>query len=155
MDSVRNRSGDVNEPSVIRGSEQALRLLVLPELGPVPLREIHRAELQAFVDRLLVGEYPPSTIRNTMLPVRAVFRRAVMRGDVAVNPTTGLELSGSPRAARTHRVAVAAVARGAGARPGSVGDDAVLRPCPDRTGSRRLRPKTRPPAALPRAGRPE
>ena len=90
--SVRNRSGDVYKPSVIRGYEQALRLRVLPELGALTLAEIQRADLQAFVDRLLEDEYDPSTIRNTLLPVRAILRRAVARGEVAVNPTTGLEL---------------------------------------------------------------
>jgi len=90
--SVRNRSGDVYKPSVVRGYEQALRLRVLPELGALTLAEIQRADLQAFVDRLLEDEYDPSTIRNTLLPVRAIFRRAVARGEVAVNATTGLEL---------------------------------------------------------------
>ncbi len=80
--SIRNRSGDVYKPSVIRGYEQALRLRVLPELGALTLVEIQRADLQAFVDRLLEDEYDPSTIRNTLLPVRAIFRRAVARGEV-------------------------------------------------------------------------
>jgi hypothetical protein len=34
----------------------------------------------------------PSTIRNTLLGVRAIFRRAIARGEVALNPTSGLEL---------------------------------------------------------------
>ncbi len=89
---VRNRSGDVYKPSTLRGYEQALRLRVLPDLGALALREIQRPELQAFVDRLLEADHDPSTIRNTLLPVRAIFRRAVARGEVAVNPTTGLEL---------------------------------------------------------------
>ncbi|HEX8083375.1 MAG TPA: tyrosine-type recombinase/integrase [Solirubrobacteraceae bacterium] len=55
-------------------------------------RAIRGAELQALVDRLLVAGHNPSTIRNTLLPVRAIFRRAVARGEVAVNPTRGLEL---------------------------------------------------------------
>ena len=90
--SVRNRSGDVYKPSVVRGYNQALRMRVLPEFGRVTLAEIRRADLQKFVDRLLLDELDPSTIRNTLLPVRAIFRRAVARGEVAVNPTTGLEI---------------------------------------------------------------
>ncbi len=90
--SVRNRSGDVYKPSVVRGYEQALRLRVLPELGAAQLSKIRRAELQALVDRMLVEGHNPSTIRNTLLPVRSIFRRAVARGEVAVKPTTGLEL---------------------------------------------------------------
>jgi integrase len=34
----------------------------------------------------------PSTVRNTLMPLRAIFRRALARGEIAVNPTTGLEL---------------------------------------------------------------
>jgi integrase len=90
--SVRNRSGDVYKPSVVRGYNQALRMRVLPEFGPVTLAEIRRPDLHKFVDRLLLDELDPSTIRNTLLPVRAIFRRAVARGEVAVNPTTGLEI---------------------------------------------------------------
>lgn len=54
--------------------------------------EIRRRDVQDLVDRLLAQNLDPSTIRNTLMPLRAVYRRAVARGDVAVNPTTGLEL---------------------------------------------------------------
>jgi integrase len=33
-----------------------------------------------------------STIRNTLMPLRVVFRRAVARGELAVSPASGLEL---------------------------------------------------------------
>jgi integrase len=48
--------------------------------------------VQDLADRLLRRGEEASTIRNTLMPLRAIFRRAVARGDVAVNPTTGLEL---------------------------------------------------------------
>lgn len=41
---------------------------------------------------MLLDGRSASTIRNTLLPVRAIFRRALVRGEVAVNPTVGLEL---------------------------------------------------------------
>jgi integrase len=90
--SVRNRSGDRYKPSVVRGYETSLRLRVLPELGARKLSEIRRSDLQDFADRLLGNSADPSTIRNTLMPLRAIFRRAAARGDVAVNPTSGLEL---------------------------------------------------------------
>jgi integrase len=34
----------------------------------------------------------PSTIRNALMPLRAIMRRAVARGDLSVNPTAGLAL---------------------------------------------------------------
>ncbi len=90
--SVRNRSGDEYKPSVLRGYEQALRLRVLPALGRVQLKDIRRADLQSLVDRMLEEQHTASTIRNTLIPVRAIYRRALVRGDIALNPTIGLEL---------------------------------------------------------------
>lgn len=90
--SIRNRSGDIYKPSALRGYEQALRLRVLPALGALRVNEIRRGEVQALVDRLLLAGHNASTIRNTLLPLRAIFRRALTRGEIAVNPTAGLEL---------------------------------------------------------------
>jgi integrase len=90
--SIRTRSGDVFKPSVVRGYEAALIQRVLPELGGVKLADLGRVDLQDFADRLLAKGLDPSTIRNTLMPMRVIYRRAVARGDVAVNPTSGLEL---------------------------------------------------------------
>jgi integrase len=90
--SIRNRSGDRYKPSVLRSYETSLRLRVLPGLGGRKLSEVRRPDLQDFADRLLADGTDVSTIRNTLMPVRAMFRRAVARGDVAVNPTSALEL---------------------------------------------------------------
>jgi integrase len=90
--SIRNRSGDRYKPSVLRSYEIALRLRLLPELGGRRVSEIRRADVQDLADRLLARGEEASTIRNTLMPLRAIFRRAVARGDVAVNPTSGLEL---------------------------------------------------------------
>jgi integrase len=45
--------------------------------------------MQDLVDRMLAKGLDPSTIRNTLMPLRAVFRRAV--GEVGVNPTSAVE----------------------------------------------------------------
>ncbi|MDQ3889698.1 MAG: site-specific integrase [Actinomycetota bacterium] len=89
---VRNRSGHAYKPSAIRGYEAALVMRVLPELGGRRLSEIRRVDLQDFADRLCGDGLDASTVRNTLMPLRAIFRRAVARGEVAVNPTSGLEL---------------------------------------------------------------
>ena len=65
---------------------------VLPELGGARLSELRRVDLQDFADRLCADGLDASTVRNTLMPLRVIFRRAVARGDLAVNPTTGLEL---------------------------------------------------------------
>jgi hypothetical protein len=91
---VRTRSGDLYKPSVIRGYESVLALRVLNDLGALRLSEIHRADLQALADGLLAKGLDPSTIRNTLMPLRVIYRRAVEDGVVAVNPTEKLRLPG-------------------------------------------------------------
>ena len=49
-------------------------------------------DFQDLADQLLADGHDPSTIRNTFMGVRALYRRAVARGEVAVNPTAGLQL---------------------------------------------------------------
>jgi integrase len=113
---VRNRSGDEYKPSVLRGYEELLELRLLPELGSARLSELARPDLQ-----LLVGEWQatrrhrrrcasrrgapcncepsvlsPSSIRNALMPLRAIYRDlellGVPAGAVPINPTTGLRL---------------------------------------------------------------
>jgi integrase len=107
--SIRTRSGDKYKPSTLRGYEQALRDHILPDLGAAKLSDVARADVQDLADRLLAKGLDPSTIRNALMPLRAIYRRAVSRGDLAVNPTTGLELP----AVRGHRDRVASPAEAA------------------------------------------
>ncbi len=90
---VRNRSGDPYKPSAIRGYETGMNKRVLPTLGQAKLSEVRRAHVQELVDELLGAGLNPSTIKNTLNPLQVIFRRAVHRDLVAVNPTTGLELA--------------------------------------------------------------
>ena len=89
---IRNRSGDRYKPSAVRGYSAALRDRILPDLGALRLSEVRRPHVQDLADRLLAEGLNPSTIRNALMPLRAIYRRAVARGEVAVNPTTRLEL---------------------------------------------------------------
>lgn len=90
---IRNRSGDEYKPSVLRSYETSMRLRVLPTLGAAKLSDVSRLDLQDIADRLLADGLDPSTVRNALMPLRAVYRRAVGRGDVAINPTAGIELA--------------------------------------------------------------
>lgn len=89
---VRNRSGDLFKPSVIRSYEQSLNLYVLEGLGGVPLDELRRADLQDLADKLSSKGKSASTVSNALKPVRAICRRALDRDELAVNPTTGVRL---------------------------------------------------------------
>lgn len=92
-----NRGGEAYKPSALRGYEQAMRLRVLPELGGMRLREISRTDLQKFVTKISGGKTTPSTVKNTLLPVRAVYRQAMDHGEVEANPTIGLKLPADKR----------------------------------------------------------
>jgi hypothetical protein len=89
---ARTRSGDVYKPSVTRSYETALRRYILPEFGAVKLAEVQRRDVQQLADALLTAGRDPSTIRNVLMPLRVIYRRAVADGEVAVNPCTGLRL---------------------------------------------------------------
>jgi integrase len=89
---VRTRNGQPYKPSALRSYEEALRTKVVPELGHVRLSAVTRASVQDLVDNLIASGLKPSTIRNAILPLRAIYRRAVSRSEVLVNPTLGLAL---------------------------------------------------------------
>src|SRR5436190_2701502 len=89
---VRTRSGETYKPSALRSYEQALSLKLVPELGHLRLSAITRNTVQDLVDRLVAQGLSASTVRNSILPLRAIYRRAVSRSEVLVNPTLGLVL---------------------------------------------------------------
>jgi integrase len=106
---VRDRSGHHYKPGTLREYGRALVLRVLPEFGGVRLSELTRAELQDFVDGLLARKLAASTIRNTMNPLQAIYRHAVRRELVVVNPTREIDLP----AARGRREKIATASQAA------------------------------------------
>ena len=88
---VRNRSGRPYKPSVVRSYETSLRLHVLPIIGGTKLTNVRRRDLQDLAEQIGLA-HSASTARNSMNPIRAIFRRAVARGVVSVNPAEGLVL---------------------------------------------------------------
>lgn len=102
---VRTRSGDAYKASAIRGYEQAMRLRVYRDLGDEKFGSIRRVDLQDLADRLVASGLSPSTVEMALVPLKAIYRRAANRGEVAVNPTIGLDLPviRSGRRRSTHR----------------------------------------------------
>ena len=90
---VRNRSGDRYKPSALRSYERAMRIRILPAIGATRLGDVFHPDLQDLADRLLAEGLSPSTVKCTWLPLRAIFRRAVSRGELMVDPCAGLELA--------------------------------------------------------------
>jgi integrase len=89
---VRTRSGDPYKPSAIRSYEAALRDHIIPHLGRTRLADVQHRDVQRIADDLLAEGRDPSTIRNALMPLRVIFRRAIEDGDLAVNPCTRLRL---------------------------------------------------------------
>jgi integrase len=89
---IRNRSGERYKPSALRSYEAAMRTRVLFELGGLRLSNITRRDVRDFVNRLLADELDPSTVRNTIMPLRVVFREALANELVVLNPCAGVKL---------------------------------------------------------------
>jgi integrase len=89
---IRNRSDDPFKPSALRAYRGAMDNRVLPAFGTIRLGNLSRPDIQAFADELVAEGLSASYIQTTLLPLRAIFRRAISRGDLAINPCAGLEL---------------------------------------------------------------
>jgi integrase len=89
---IRTRSGDSYKPSALRSYRDALHSKLLPHFGSERLSSVSSNQIQDLVDRLVAQGPAPSTVRNSILPLRAIYRRALQRNDVALNPTLKLSL---------------------------------------------------------------
>lgn len=89
---ITSRQGTPYKPSTARSYEEAIRLRLLPDLGAHRLADISRRDLQLYVERLQRQGVSPSRIHNTINPLRAIYRRAIDLGDVALSPCDGLRL---------------------------------------------------------------
>jgi len=89
---IHSRSGRPFKPSTLRGYRLALHERILPALGSRKLSTVTTADLQALVDRWQAEGQAASTIRNSIKPLQAIYRRASSREGLPVNPTHDLEL---------------------------------------------------------------
>lgn len=90
---IRLKSGRRYKPSTLRSYEHALRdYIAEADIGYMRLTEIRRPDVQAFADKLVADGLTGSTVRNVLNPLQAIYRRALARDLVAMNPTTGIEL---------------------------------------------------------------
>src|SRR4051812_35164036 len=88
-----DRSGKQYKPSTCRSYSQAVTKYLKPDpLERKRVTAVQRADMQDYVDRLRRKGLSASTIANKLDPIRVVFRRAMRRGEIAVDPTKDLEL---------------------------------------------------------------
>jgi integrase len=85
-------------PSTLRGYGQCMEADLFGELGHIPLDRITRGQLNAFVEGLQARGLAAQTVKNIVIPLRAVYRHAWDLEQVTVNPTVGLKVpAGSGR----------------------------------------------------------
>jgi hypothetical protein len=86
------KGGSRYKPATLRGYERSLRERILPVLGRMRLTDLERADVQDLADALTAEGLAASTVQNVLDPLRVIYRRAVQRDLVSVDPTEGLEL---------------------------------------------------------------
>jgi hypothetical protein len=67
------------KPSTVRSYRHTLNRRVLPALGSRRLADVQRRDVQALVDRLVSHGLSPSTITNTLDPLRVIYGRDALR----------------------------------------------------------------------------
>lgn len=90
-----NERGQRYKSATLRGYERNWRLRVEPALGHVRMGRLRRAEVQAFADKLAAAGDSRSTVNNTLDPLRVLYRSALRREAVQINPTVDIELPGT------------------------------------------------------------
>lgn len=89
---ILNRQRRAYKPSVLRLYDTGMRLRVLPELGSRRLSDIASGDLFTLKEQMQGEGCSASQIRNSFIPLQALYRRARKAGAVAVNPALDLEL---------------------------------------------------------------
>lgn len=89
---IRTRAGDRYKPASIRAYEAGWRLRVKPALGSMRLSEVTRRDLQDLVDALVAQGFKASTIVVTMMSLSVIYKRALFREEIVVDPTMRLEM---------------------------------------------------------------
>ncbi len=90
--SIRARGGSPFKPSTVVGYEAALRGRIIPALGKRRLSDVTRGDLTTIAEKMLGEGRDGSSVRNALMPVRLIFRRALVAGTITVNPTSALAL---------------------------------------------------------------
>ncbi len=82
---VRTNKGLPFKPSTMRKYEEALRCLVLPRMGAVPIRTLSGGDVQRLIDGL-AAERTPEHARKALTALRVALRLALRYGEIDANP---------------------------------------------------------------------
>jgi integrase len=89
---ISNRNQQRYKPRALESYERAWRLHVEPAFGGRQIGAITRTDLQKWTDEHAAAGMPRSTLNNALDPLRVLFRYALRRSVISINPTTDLEL---------------------------------------------------------------
>jgi integrase len=92
--SIHNRSRRRYKPSVVRDYKRDLGQRIDPLLGPRYLREIQLPDVQLVADTLSGRGLSASSVRNTIMALRALYAWARPRGLAFQQPCDGVRLPG-------------------------------------------------------------
>jgi integrase len=107
---IRPKGRERYKPNTIRSYDRALRVHIAPsKVGDLKVSDMQRNDLQGFSDELLALGLSVGTVSNILNPIQAFCRRAVDRGELAVNPAEGIDLPNGT-SQRPTRIASAAEA---------------------------------------------
>ena len=97
---IRTRGRRPFKDSSVRAVRQHYQRRLEAPFGRRRLDQVQLPELQEFVDALEMQGLSPSTIEDSILPLRLAYRWARSKGLIAVDPTDGIELPTKERATR-------------------------------------------------------
>jgi integrase len=89
---ICTRADDRYKPATLRAYETGWRLRVKPVIGPMRLSAVSRTDLQDLVDGLIAEGFNASTVVVTMMSLSVVYKRALDRDEISVNPMIGLRM---------------------------------------------------------------
>ncbi|MFP5365144.1 MAG: tyrosine-type recombinase/integrase [Thermoleophilia bacterium] len=89
-----SRSGTPYRETTIRGYQRELRGRVYPAIGDKRLDEVNRGDVLALSGGMQGEGLAPTTVRNVIVPLRALYRWAADHDITARNPTRGLAMPG-------------------------------------------------------------
>jgi integrase len=90
---VAGRAKIGRKPGTIQDYRYYLDYYLIPRLGSIPLKELRRPKLQAFVDQLVREKVlSPRTIRHCITKLRAALNHAVAAGIIETSPAVVIDL---------------------------------------------------------------
>lgn len=89
-----SRSGTAYRASTVQGYRRELRERIYPAIGDKRLDAVTRGDVLALSGGMQGEGLAPTTVRNTIVPLRALYRWAADHDITSKNPTRGLAMPG-------------------------------------------------------------